>query len=104
VRYKEPEGGASKLLSFSVTDSDTKLAESSRDFRFSAAVAGFGMLLKGSQHKGDASFATVRKLADEARGDDPHGHRAAFIKLIDDASRLKSGHGPGRKGWDGQHE
>jgi Ca-activated chloride channel family protein len=28
VRYKEPEGGASKLLSFSVTDSDTKLAES----------------------------------------------------------------------------
>jgi Ca-activated chloride channel family protein len=104
VRYKEPEGGASKLLSFSVTDSDTKLSESSRDFRFSAAVAGFGMLLKGSQHKGDASFATVRRLADEARGDDPHGHRAAFVKLIDEASRLESGHGPGRKGWGGQHE
>jgi Ca-activated chloride channel homolog len=99
VRYKEPEGSTSKLLSFPVTDSDTKLSESSRDFRFSAAVAGFGMLLKGSQHKGDASFDMVRRLADEARGDDRHGHRAALVKLIDAAARLQDGHGPGRKGW-----
>ena len=99
VRYKEPEGSTSKLLSFPVTDADTKLSASSRDFRFSAAVAGFGMLLKGSEHKGDATFAMVRRLADEARGDDPHGHRAELVKLIDAAERLKDGGGPGRKGW-----
>jgi Ca-activated chloride channel family protein len=99
VRYKEPEGSESKLLSFPVTDADTEIASASRDFRFSAAVAGFGMLLKGSLHKGDATFAMVRKLADEARGDDPHGHRAEFVKLIDAAVKLGDRSGPARPGW-----
>jgi Ca-activated chloride channel family protein len=100
VRYKEPAGSESKLLSFPVTDSDTTLAESSRDFRFSAAVAGFGMLLRGSTHKGDATLAMMRKLADEARGTDAHGHRAELVRLIDAAARLQDGGGPGSKGWD----
>jgi Ca-activated chloride channel family protein len=91
VRYKEPEGSASKLLSFPVADADHGLSDTSRDFRFSAAVAGFGLLLRGSEHKGDASFAMVRKLADEAKGDDPHGHRAELVRLIDAASRLQDG-------------
>jgi Ca-activated chloride channel homolog len=97
VRYKEPEGNASKLLSFPVTDSDHTLAEASRDFRFSAAVAGFGMLLRGSEHKGDATFAMMRKLADGARGDDPQGHRAELVRLIDAAARLQDGRG--RVAW-----
>jgi Ca-activated chloride channel family protein len=95
VRYKEPEGAASKLLSFPVTDSDTPIAESSRDFRFSAAVAGFGMLLKGSEHKGDATFKMVRELADAARGTDAQGHRAELVKLIDAAAKLADGRGRG---------
>jgi len=95
VRYKEPEGSESKLLSFPVSDSDTPIAEASRDFRFSAAVAGFGMLLKGSEHKGDATFKMMRELADAAKGDDPQGHRAELVKLIDAATKLKDGVGPG---------
>jgi Ca-activated chloride channel homolog len=102
VRYKEPEGSASKLLSFPVADADHTLAETSRDFRFSAAVAGFGMLLRGSAHKGDVSFAMVRKLADEAKGDDPQGHRAELVRLIDTAARLQGG--GGTVAWKGTPE
>jgi Ca-activated chloride channel homolog len=98
VRYKEPEGSESKLLSFPVTDSDAPLAEASRDFRFSAAVVGFGMLLKGSAHKGDATFGMMRDLAEGAKGDDAHGHRAELVRLIDAATKLQDGAGPGRKG------
>jgi Ca-activated chloride channel family protein len=96
VRYKEPEGSASKLLSFPVTDADKPIAEASRDFRFSAAVAGFGMLLRGSKHKGDATFAMMRTLADEARGDDRNGHRAELVRLIDAAAKLQDGPAPGK--------
>ncbi len=89
VRYKEPEGSTSKLLSFPVADDHE--GEASRDFRFSAAVAGFGMLLKGSEHKGDATFPMVRKLADGARGSDPQGRRAELVRLIDTAAQLSGG-------------
>ncbi len=88
VRYKEPEGSESKLLSFPIDDRDLALAETSRDYRFSAAVAGFGMLLRGSEHKGDATWKSVRALADEAKGSDPHGRRAELVRLIDTAARL----------------
>ena len=91
VRYKEPAGSTSKLLSFPIEDADHTLAETSRDFRFSAAVAGFGMLLRGSEHKGDATFGSVRRLADEAKGTDPHGRRAELVRLIDAAARLSHG-------------
>ena len=91
VRYKEPTGSKSKLLSFPVTDSDTELADTSRDFRFSAAVASFGMLLRGSEHKGDADFEMARKLASGALGKDPHGRRAEFVELIGKAESLSSG-------------
>ncbi|MEM7157248.1 MAG: von Willebrand factor type A domain-containing protein [Myxococcota bacterium] len=91
VRYKKPSGNKSKLLSFPVTDSDTRVADTSRDFRFSAAVAGFGMLLRDSEHKGDATFDMVRELASDALGTDPHGRRAEFVGLIDKAKSLSSG-------------
>ncbi|MCX4242736.1 vWA domain-containing protein [Paraliomyxa miuraensis] len=91
VRYKEPAGNTSKLLSFPIEDSDATLADASRDFRFSAAVAGFGMLLRSSEHKGDATWAMVRKLAEEAKGSDPHGRRAELVRLVDTAARLSEG-------------
>ena len=56
--------------------------------RFTSAVAAFGMLLRGSRHKGDASFAMVKKLAAAAVGPDKHGYRAEFLKLVDRAAAL----------------
>ena len=88
IRYKEPQGSTSRLLSFPIDDADRSLADTSRDFRFSAAVAGFGMLLRGSAHKGDATWTNIRALAEQAKGSDPHGRRAELVRLIDKAASL----------------
>ena len=58
------------------------LAEASPDFRFAAAVAGWGMLLRDSEHKGLATFQMVLELAQAAKGDDPFGYRAEFLRLV----------------------
>jgi Ca-activated chloride channel family protein len=91
IRYKKPDGQRSRLLSRPVFDRGLQLDESSDDFRFSAAVAGFGMLLRDSHHRGNASVEQVRALARGALGADPHGDRRELLELIDAANRLGVG-------------
>jgi Ca-activated chloride channel family protein len=81
IRYKQPDGDTSSLLSVAVTDTEIESAE----LGFAAAVDEFGMLLRDSEHKGSSSFANVRKLAEQFKGDDTYGHRAEFIRLIGSA-------------------
>jgi len=89
VRYKQPDGNASKLSSFTITPSDRPLAATSNDYRFSAAVAEFGMLLRDSKHKGDSTFAEVVDLAQRA-GSANDEHRREFLTIVEQASRLAS--------------
>jgi Ca-activated chloride channel homolog len=81
LRYKEPAGKQSKLLTSVVTDADHDYAQASEDFRFAASVAGFGLLLRDSQYKGDLTPAAVLELATAGRGADEGGYRAEFIEL-----------------------
>jgi len=89
IRYKKPDGDKSELSSFSITGDDRALDKTTPDFRFAAAVAEFGMLLRDSKHKGDASWAEVAELAKGAseRSDE---HRAEFLTLVDTAKRLSN--------------
>jgi Ca-activated chloride channel family protein len=89
LRYKEPDGDMSKLVVMPVTDAGQKFDQANDDFRFAAAVAAFGMLLRDSPHKGGATFELVQELARGARGNDPQGHRGDFLKLVDTAQSLK---------------
>ena len=85
LRYKEPESATSRLLTFPVLN---RMTEQSDNAGFAAAVAEFGMLLRHSEHRGDATF---RKAADRARryrGRDETGYRAEFIRLIELAASL----------------
>lgn len=82
LRYKEPDGEASRLLEQVVRVPGDRV-QPSDDFTFSAAVASFGMLLRDSAFKGEATTARVLRLAREARGEDPHGYRAEFIRLVE---------------------
>src|SRR5690606_33622594 len=88
LRYKAPNGNRSKLLSHALRDRGVALARTSRDFRWSAAVAAFGMLLRDSEHKGGASYGSVLELARGARGQDAHGYRGEFLRLVQAAERL----------------
>lgn len=85
LRYKQPDGDMSKLLEVPVTDEEKTMAASPGDFQFASAVAGFGMLLRNSAHKGKLTWDMVRKLALEGKGRDQLGYRGEFIQLIDKA-------------------
>ena len=81
LRYKPPTQDVSKLLSKPLLDTSTKMEASSEDLRFAAAVAAFALLLRESDHKGNASINLVIDLASKSLGADPHGRRAEFLYL-----------------------
>lgn len=83
LRYKDPEGSRSKLITTTVSGKATvQPGQTSDNFRFAAAVASFGMLLRDSEFKGNATYAQVLELAQSALGNDAEGYRAEFIKLV----------------------
>lgn len=88
LRYKLPDGEASKLIVREVADGDREFASASDDFRFACAVAEFGLLLRDSEHKGKASYAQVLEIARGSRGKDPEGYRGEFLRLVDAAKGL----------------
>jgi Ca-activated chloride channel family protein len=89
LRYKDPGGTVSKLIEQPLVDAAAALEKTSDDFRFAAAVAAFGMVLRDSEFKGKADLGEVLELAKEARGKDAFGYRAEFINLVEIASLVR---------------
>jgi Ca-activated chloride channel family protein len=87
-RYKQPDGNKSRLLERILTQEPIMLSKTSDNFRFAAAVAEMGLLLRDSKHKADASFDQVIQLAKAARGRDEQGYRAEFVRLVESAGSL----------------
>jgi len=90
LRYKQPDGDTSRLLEQAFVDRGTALRATSDAFRFSAAVAQFGLLLRDSEHKAEASYPNVLALARGAKGADEHGYRAEFIRLVETAEVIST--------------
>ncbi len=84
LRYKLPQQGHSELIEISVKKSEMKASflESSDNFRFSSAVAGFGQLLRGGKYLSAMTLEQVILLAQNAKGEDKHGYRSEFINLV----------------------
>ena len=82
LRYKAPEGDVSNLVENTLLNSPVELKNSSENFKFSAAVAEFGMILRDSEFKQEASYDDVLKLASEGKGKDENGYRAEFIQIV----------------------
>ncbi len=91
IRYKEADGAVSKLIERPVPNIAAPLAASSNNFRFSAAVAEFAMMLRESPFKANASYNQVLSLARASVGKDVEGYRAEFIRLVETAQMLVSG-------------
>ena len=88
LRYKAPEGDVSRLMTVVVDD---RKGEISANLGFAAAVAEYGMLLRQSEFKGQATWESARQLATRYRGDDADGYRAELGRLIDLAASLDAG-------------
>jgi len=82
LRYKQPDGTKSQLLTTTVNQQATVFPETSESFRFSAVVAQFGMLLRNSEFKGSTSTAQIIEIAQKAKGKDTEGYRHEFIRLV----------------------
>ena len=76
------------MESVTVTDKPVNANKTSEDFRFAAAVAEYGMLLRDSQFKQNAKFDQLIALAKSAKGKDDDGYRAEFIRLAESAKNL----------------
>jgi Ca-activated chloride channel family protein len=90
LRYKKPDGDISKLIMTTVIDKDKNWKQTSDNFRWSAAVAEFGMLLRESKFSQNADMESVLKLAKDAKGPDDEGYRSEFIRLVESSRFLAS--------------
>lgn len=88
LKYKQPDGNTSSLIQHLVIDRQVDVANTSANYRFAAAVAEFGMLLRNSKYKGDGDYNMVRMLAGNALGNDAEGYRKEFMQLVNSASAI----------------
>jgi len=90
LRYKLPGQSASRLVEHPVrAGSARKTFEAAPDDqRFAVAVAAFGQRLRGEAPLADTPYAQIAEIANGARGADPEGYRAEFVKLVRMADAL----------------
>jgi Ca-activated chloride channel family protein len=90
-RYKKPGGSKSILVVNPIEEKIVGLKESTDNFRFSAAVAQWGMILRDSKFKKNSNYRQVLSLAKGARGEDREGYRNEFIRLVEMTRALDTG-------------
>lgn len=88
LRYKPAKRKKSKLIEQVVKNTLTSGASISNNFKFAAAVASFGMLLRDSKHKGTTNWTSTIELAKAGKGVDPEGYRGEMIRLMETARRM----------------
>jgi Ca-activated chloride channel family protein len=92
VRYKLPDAANSTRMDVPLVDRGASFARASQDFRFAAAVAEFGMILRNSPYRGNARMESVLDIAEGSRGSDRNGYRQEFISLVQKARGLERGY------------
>jgi len=90
LRYKEPKEDESKLLTIGLRDKGNTIENASDNLKFASAVAQFGLILRDSRYKKEASYAGVSRLAESAKGNDLRNYRGEFLNLVESARRLRS--------------
>ena len=91
LRYKLPGESTSRLSDVAVRAGAARasMAAVPQEQRFAVAVAAFGQRLRGEADLGTYSYADIAALANTARGADPEGYRAEFVKLVRTAETLQ---------------
>lgn len=87
LRYKAPNGNTSKLISHPV-QADSFQKDMSPNLRFAAAVAEFGMVLRGSENRGTADYESVTALAEPCVTMWSDSYRKEFLELVGLAEKM----------------
>lgn len=88
-RYKEPNSSISKLITNTLADNTKDINKSSDNFRFSASISVFGMLIRESKFKQASTYQGALTLALGAKGNDKEGYRQEFINLIQNVKLME---------------
>ncbi len=90
VRYKQPDSDSSQLIVKTLSHNDLikSLSNTSNNFKLSAAVAGFGQLLRGGKMTGNFNYQAVQKLVKSTLNGDDFGYRGEFLQLVSLAKSL----------------
>ncbi|MDA7744742.1 DUF3520 domain-containing protein, partial [bacterium] len=88
VRYKEPEDDQSKLMVQTVVKGEKSIKQASENLRWSASIAGFGMLLRDSEYIATVNYSDIIQLAETAIGKDKEGYRRECLQLMKSAELL----------------
>jgi len=81
-RYIKPNETQSRLLNHTIENGISEISQSSENMRFVSSVTCFGLQLKQSKYKGNASKSMVLDLGRNAVSFDPNGFRAEFLELV----------------------
>ncbi len=87
IRYKEPEGSESKLLTYPVA-ADIYSAEASDNLVFASAVAQYGMLLRDSQYSGSATYQSILAQLDSRDGLLSDDYRTDFRRIVEETELI----------------
>jgi len=88
LRYKTPTGLKSSLMELPIAATVIPFEQASDNSKFAMAVAAYGMILRGSEHKGEATFDMVLKLANASMASKTDEYRAEFVELVTKSSLL----------------
>lgn len=88
LRYKEPDEDESKLIVSRVTEKEISPVTHTTGYLFATGLAEFGMLLRGSEFKGQSSYDHILAMRNDLQKDDPEGYKAEFFKLVETAKYL----------------
>lgn len=88
LRYKQPEGDKSSLLEFPLNEGHQPLSQADRDFRWSAVVAQFGMMLRQSRYQGDSNWDALLESADAAAEETRDPYRLQTLEMMKAARGL----------------
>ena len=85
-RYKDALGEDSKLVSLDLPAAGT---QTSQNLQFASSIASYGLWIRNSQYKGDATLQMALDLAQNAIGEDPFGLRTEYVELLKKAATFK---------------
>ena len=87
VRYKKTDANDSRLVSEKISSDIVEIDRASEDMRFATAITAFGLILRESEYRGEATQEMVLNLANGATSFDPYEYRKKFIELVKKAKR-----------------
>jgi len=90
LRYKKADGNTSMLFEKPVNGYINDLEETSDNLKFAAAVSEFGMILRDSEFRGNATLDGAARLAKSAKGEDEEGYRSEMIRLINTVKAMRA--------------